>query len=117
MSKSETVVIESIEVQELLRFLFYIDILNKLLLLLCMHSKYMYARCLNFPCFIKFFGCILACILHVLCVRLTRENKWLKTRYQICFILEFSTLRNTVFTGRQNVDSRNFSMTYHAMDY
>ena len=54
MSRSEAVVIESLEVQELLRFLFYLDILNKLLLLLCKHSKYMYARCLNFPCFIYY---------------------------------------------------------------
>ena len=54
MSKSEEVVIESIEVRELLRFLFYLDILNKLSLLQRKHSKYMYAKCLNFPCFITY---------------------------------------------------------------
>ena len=54
MSKSESVVIESIEVRELLRFLFYLDILNKLSLLQRKHSKYMYAKCLNFPCFITY---------------------------------------------------------------
>ena len=73
MSKSEAVVIESIDVREPLCFLFHLDILNKLLLLQCKRSKYMYARCLNFPCFIKLFGCMLACILHVLSVRLTRD--------------------------------------------
>ena len=40
MSKSEVLVIESIEVRELLRFLFYLDILNKLSLLQRKHSKY-----------------------------------------------------------------------------
>ena len=69
MSKSEAVVIESIEVRELLRFLFYLDILKKLSLLQRKHSKYMYARCLNFPCFINYLA---ACILNVLPVRLTR---------------------------------------------
>ena len=54
MSKSEAVVIESIEVRELLRFIFYLDILNKLSLLQRKHSKYMYAKCLNFPCFITY---------------------------------------------------------------
>ena len=73
MSRSEAVVIESIEVAELLRFLFYLDILNKLLLLLCKHLKYMYSRCLNFPCFINYLAaCMHASILHVLSVRLTR---------------------------------------------
>ena len=64
MSRSEAVVIESIEVRERLRFLFYFDILNKLLLLQCKHSKYMYARCLNFPCFIKY----LAACVHAFCM-------------------------------------------------
>ena len=54
MSRSEAVVIESTEVGELLRFLFYLDLLNKLLLLQRKPSKYMYARCLNFPCFINY---------------------------------------------------------------
>ena len=61
MSKFGAVVIELIEVRELLRFLFYIDILRKLLLLQCKHSKYMYVRCLNFPCFITY----LAACMHV----------------------------------------------------
>ena len=64
MSKSEAVVIESIEVRELLRFLFYLDILNKLSLLLRKHSKYMYAKCLNFPCFITY----LAACMHAFCM-------------------------------------------------
>ena len=64
MSKSEAVVIESIEVQELLRFLLYLDILNKLSLLQRKHSKYMYARCLNFPCFINY----LAACMHAFCM-------------------------------------------------
>ena len=64
MSKSEAVVIESIEVRELLRFLFYLDILNKLLLLQRKHSKYMYAKCLNFPCFITY----LATCMHAFCM-------------------------------------------------
>ena len=79
MSKSEAVVIESIEVRELLRFLFYLDILNKLSVLQRKHSKYMYAKCLNFPCFITYLAaCMHACILHVLSVCLTRvvpENR------------------------------------------
>ena len=44
--------IESIEVRELLCFLFYLDVLNKVLLLQRKHSKCMYAKFLNFPCFI-----------------------------------------------------------------
>ena len=64
MSKSEAVVIESIEVRELLRFLFYLDILNKLSLLQRKHSKYMYAKCLNFPCFITYLD---ACM-HAFCM-------------------------------------------------
>ena len=64
MSKSEAVVIESIEVRELLRFLFSFDILNKLSLLQRKHSKYMYAKCLNFPCFITY----LAACMHALCM-------------------------------------------------
>ena len=64
MSKSEAVVIESIEVRELLRFLFYLDILNKLSLLQRKHSKYMYAKCLNFPCFITY----LAACMHAFCL-------------------------------------------------
>ena len=76
MRKSEVVVIESIEVRELLRFLFYLNILNKFLLLQRKHSKYMYARYLNFPCFIKSLAaCMHACILHVLSVRLCRGAK------------------------------------------
>ena len=53
-SKSAAVVIESIELRELVRFLFYLDILNKLFLLQRKHSKYIYARCPNFPCFINY---------------------------------------------------------------
>ena len=64
MSKSEAVVIESIEVRELLRFLFYLYILNKLSLLQRKHSKYMYVRCVNFPCFITY----LAACIHAFCM-------------------------------------------------
>ena len=64
MTKSEAVVIESIEVRELLRFLFYLDILNKLSLLQRKHSKYMYAKCLNFSCFITY----LAACMHAFCM-------------------------------------------------
>ena len=64
MNRSEAVVIESIGVREHLRFLFYLDILNKFLLLQCKHSKYMYARSLNFPCFIKY----LAAYMHAFCM-------------------------------------------------
>ena len=64
MSKSEAVVIEAIEVRELLRFLFYLDILNKLSLPQRKHSKYMYAKCLNFPCFITY----LAACMHAFCM-------------------------------------------------
>ena len=64
MSRSEAVLIESIEVRELLRFLFHLDILNKVLLLQCKHAKYMYARCLNFPRFIKY----LAACIHAFCM-------------------------------------------------
>ena len=80
MSKSEAVVIESIQVRELLRFLFYLDILNKLSLLQRKHSKYMYAKCLNFPCFITY---LTACM-HAFCmfypyVSLGSSN-WIKSR-------------------------------------
>ena len=64
MSKSEAVVIESIEVRKHLCFLFYLDILNNLLLLQRKHSKYMYAKCLNFPCFITY----LAACMHAFCM-------------------------------------------------
>ena len=64
MSTSEAEVIESIQVRELLRFLFYLDILNKLLLLQCKHSTYMYARCLNFTYFINY----LAACMHAFCM-------------------------------------------------
>ena len=64
MSRSEAVVMESLEIRELLRFLFYLDILNKLLLLQCKHSKYMYAKCLNFLCFINY----LAACMHAFCM-------------------------------------------------
>ena len=62
--KSGAVVVGSIEVQEVLRFLFYINILNKLLLLQRKHSKYVYAKCLNFLCFIK----SLAVCMHAFCM-------------------------------------------------
>ena len=65
MRMSEALVVESIEVREFLRFLFNLVILNKLVLLLqCKHSKYMYARCLNFPCFINY----LAACIHAFCM-------------------------------------------------
>ena len=67
MSKSEKVVIVSLEMSELLRFLSYFsyfDILNKLSLLHCKHSKYIYGRCLNFPCFINY---LTACM-HAFCM-------------------------------------------------
>ena len=64
MIKSEGVVIDSIEVREILRFLFYLDSLNKLSLLQRKHSKYMSARCLNFPCFINY----LAACMHAFCM-------------------------------------------------
>ena len=60
MSRSEAV----IEVRDILRFLFYLDILNKVFLVQCEHSKYMYARCLNFPCFINY----LAACMHAFCM-------------------------------------------------
>ena len=64
MSKSGEVVIELIELRERLRFLFYLNIYNKLLLLQQKHSKYMYARCVNFPSFIK----SLAACMHAFCM-------------------------------------------------
>ena len=64
MSKSEAVVIESIELRELLRFPIYLDILSKLSLLQRKHSKYMYAKCLNFLCFINY----LAACIHEFCM-------------------------------------------------
>ena len=63
---------ESIEVQELSRFLYYLDILNKLLLLQRKHSKYMYAKCLNFPCFVRNLA---ACILHDSSARPTKVDQ------------------------------------------
>ena len=72
MSNSEAVVIESVDVRGILHFLIYRDILNKLLPLQRKHSKYMYAKSLNFPSFIKKIGCMHACILHVLSAHLTR---------------------------------------------
>ena len=72
MRNSEVVVGEAIDVRYISSFLYYLEILNKLLLLQRKHSKYLFAKCLNFPSFIKKFGCMLACILHVLSARLTR---------------------------------------------
>ena len=65
-------------------FSMLLDILNKFLLLQRKHSKYMYAKCLNFLCFIKKFGCMHVCIVHVSYARLTRDGslsiqkRWLK---------------------------------------
>ena len=99
MSKSEAVVIESIEVRELLRFLFYLDILNKLSLLQRKHSKYMYARCLNFPCFINYLAaCMHACILHVLSVRLSR----VRTNSSFSILLDESYLLAQWYTANHN---------------
>ena len=60
MSNSEVVEIKSKEVREILRFLYYLDILKKLLLLQPKLSEYMYAKCLKFPCFINksLAGCV-----------------------------------------------------------
>ena len=77
MSRSEVVAIESLEVREHLRFVFYLDILNKLLLLQWKHSKYMY----EFFMFYEVFDCIRACVLHVLSVRLTKVSS---SRGKIC---------------------------------
>ena len=84
------VVIESIEVREVLRFLFYLDIVNKLLLLQCKHSKYMYARCLNFPCFIKY----LAAYMHAFCMSYLYVSlgKFLARNVSTCKILTWITL-------------------------
>ena len=53
-----------------------------LLLLLRKHSKYMYAKCLNFPCFIKKIGCMQSCILYVSSARLTG----------VCLIFSYTTI-------------------------
>ena len=102
MSRSEAVVIESIEVREHLRCLFYLDILNKLLLLQCKHSKYMYARCLNFPCFITKFSCMHAYILNVLTQRLTRGFKKVRN-WGFWFFLVKNVFfqKNTKFSKRK----------------
>ena len=88
----EAVVIESREVRELLRFLFYLDILKKHLLLQCKHSKYMYASCLNFPCFIKY----LAAYMHAFCMfylyvslGLSMKNVCAEIRWKIEGIINF----------------------------
>ena len=54
MSNSEVVavVVEAIVIRDISRFLLYLDTSKKLLLLQRKHSKYMYAKCLNFPSFI-----------------------------------------------------------------
>ena len=49
MSNFEVVAMELTEMRDLLRFLYYPDIFNKLLLLLQKHSFYVYAICLIFP--------------------------------------------------------------------
>ena len=66
--------IESIEVRELLRFLYYLAILNKLLLQQRKQSKYMYAKCLNFSCSLN--------ILHVLSERLPRVPFTICAKFQ-----------------------------------
>ena len=63
---------------------YYLDILDKLLQLQKKHSKYMFAKCPNFPCFMKI-GYMHACILHVLSARPTRAGtrRWeLSTAYK-----------------------------------
>ena len=66
MINSEVGVIESIDVGELLRFLCDLDILNELLLLQRKHSKYMYAKCLSFPCVKNLAVCMHAfCMFHL----------------------------------------------------
>ena len=66
MSNSEVLVTESIKVRELLRFLYYLDILNKLLLLQRKHSKKIYHKGLNFLRFLNKFSCMHACM-HFVC--------------------------------------------------
>ena len=68
------VVVEAIGVREILSFLYHLDILNKLLLLQRKHSKHMYAKYPNFPCFIEKIGCMHAYILHVSSARLNRAD-------------------------------------------
>ena len=94
VSWSEAVVIEPIKVGELLRFLFYLDILNKLLLLLqCKHSKYMYARCLNFPCFIKYLAaCVHAFSMFYLYFSLGVFQKWFRKLFRIWLWLLYGKL-------------------------
>ena len=53
-SKSEYITNELIEMREILRFYVLLDNLNKILLQQWKHSKYMYARCLNCLCSIKY---------------------------------------------------------------
>ena len=68
MSNFEVVkVIEAIEMRDIIRFPYHLDIKNKLLLLQQKHSKYMNAERLNFPCFLKKLGvCIPAfCMFHL----------------------------------------------------
>ena len=60
-----TVVVEAADVWDILCFLYYLDILNQLLLLQRKHSKFMYAKCVEISMFYKLFGCMHACILHV----------------------------------------------------
>ena len=99
MSKSEAVVIESIEVRELLRFLFYLDILNKFWLLQRKHSKYMYARCLNFPCFITY----LAACMHAFCM------------FYLYVSLGFPASDNGNFIGTRNISLPSYFHSYNGI--
>ena len=63
-SNSEVVVSESVEVRELLGFLFYLNSLSKLWQLQRKHSKYMFDNSLIFRGFIK----ILAACMHAFCM-------------------------------------------------
>ena len=85
MSKSEAVVIESIEVREPLRFLFYLEILSKLSLLQRKHSKYMYAKCLNFPCFKTY----LAACMHAFCMFYLYVSLGCSVRFTLTFKSDF----------------------------
>ena len=106
MSNAEVVVIEWIDVRELLRLLYYFDILNKLLLLQRKHSKYLNAKCLKSSCFKKkFVACMHAFCMFNLHIQIGKSLTKLNFRSsKISSIFVFLNIFN--FFGKKNISRR-----------
>ena len=107
--------------RDLLRFLFYLDILKKLLLLQRNDSKYMYARCLNFPCFINY----LAACMHafsMFCLYVSLEERFvctslvdcthMKYMYTVTILIKATNLMHKSKLSTNSFENNHFGQKY-----